>query len=129
MYAIPRAPLPIRLSRAGGAPGFDGGLRARRTVGDSLPPPRPARRYRARATGRPRVTTVATGLQFAWELVLVPDGRAVVTERPGRVRLLSKDLKLDPDPLAEIEVNADGKGGLLGAAADPDFDRNRFVYL
>ena len=82
-----------------------------------------------RARGAPRVTAVATGLEAPWEIAFLPDGRALLTERPGRVRLLSRDLTLREDPVAEIEVSAIGESGLLGLAVDPRFERNRFVYL
>jgi glucose/arabinose dehydrogenase len=52
-----------------------------------------------------------------------------VTERPGRVRLLSPGGELRRKPVAEIEVAAIGEGGLLGLAVDPHFRSNRFVYL
>ena len=83
----------------------------------------------ARTAGAPRVRTVASGLEAPWEIAFLPDGRALVTERPGRVRLLSRDLKLRDDPVAQIEVEAIGESGLLGLAVDPRFERNRFVYL
>lgn len=53
----------------------------------------------ARSAGAPRVSTVASGLEAPWEIAFLPDGRALVTERPGRVRLLSRDLKLRDDPI------------------------------
>ena len=82
-----------------------------------------------RAQGEPRVTTVATDLEVPWEIAFLPDGRALITERPGRVRLLTDGRELRPEPVAEVPVLAEGEGGLLGLAVDPDFDRNGFVYL
>lgn len=76
-----------------------------------------------------RLETVATGLEVPWELVFLPDGSALLTERPGRVRRLSPRGELDPEPVAEIPVAAEGEGGLLGLALDPEFERNRFLYL
>jgi glucose/arabinose dehydrogenase len=76
-----------------------------------------------------RLETVATGLEVPWELAFLPDGSALVTERPGRVRRLSPEGELDPEPVAEIPVAAVGEGGLLGLAIDPEFQRNGFVYL
>jgi glucose/arabinose dehydrogenase len=82
-----------------------------------------------RSAPRPRVQTVATGLEVPWEIAFLPDGRALVTERPGRVRLLGRDGRLRRRPVAAVPVSARGEGGLLGLALDPDFARNRFVYL
>jgi glucose/arabinose dehydrogenase len=82
-----------------------------------------------RSENGPRVETVATGLEAPWELAFLPDGRALVTERPGRVRLLSRDLRLEPEPVAEVDVAAIEESGLLGLAVDPQFERNRLVYL
>ena len=77
-----------------------------------------------------RAETVATGLEAPWALAFAPDGRIFVTERAGRVRVLTPERVLEPEPLAEIEgVAAEGEGGLLGLAVDPDFDRNRRLYL
>jgi glucose/arabinose dehydrogenase len=83
----------------------------------------------ARAEGAPRLETVATDLEVPWEIAFLPDGRALVTERPGRVRVLSADGELLPGPAAEIAVAAIGEGGLLGLAIDPAFEDNSFVYL
>jgi glucose/arabinose dehydrogenase len=82
-----------------------------------------------RTRGEPRVQTVAGGLDTPWEIAFLPDGRALVTERPGRVRLLDSDGRLREEPLAEVEVDDSGEGGLLGLAVDPRFAGNRLVYL
>jgi glucose/arabinose dehydrogenase len=82
-----------------------------------------------RSDGPARLETVVTGLEVPWDMAFLPDGRALVTERPGRVRLLSRDLGLRDEPVAEVEVAAIGEGGLLGIAVDPDFADNSFVYL
>jgi glucose/arabinose dehydrogenase len=76
-----------------------------------------------------RVRTVATGLEIPWDIAFMPGGRALVTERPGRVRLLTRRRHLDPTPVAQIAVAQRGEGGLLGLVLDPDFDTNRFAYL
>jgi glucose/arabinose dehydrogenase len=76
-----------------------------------------------------RVTTVATGLEIPWEIAFLPGGNALVTERPGRVRLLTRNGRLRRAPVARVRVSAQGEGGLLGLALDPAFARNRFVYL
>ena len=82
-----------------------------------------------RTEGRPRLETVVTGLQAPWEIAFLPDRRALLTERAGRVRLLSRDLKLRERTVADVDVAAIGEGGLLGLAVDPRFRRNRLVYL
>lgn len=73
--------------------------------------------------------TVATGLEVPWDMAFLPDGSALVTERPGRVRRLAPGGELDPEPVAEIPVLAEGEAGLLGIAIDPEHGRNSFVYL
>jgi glucose/arabinose dehydrogenase len=92
-------------------------------------PPERDRRGLARSDGPARLETVVTGLEVPWDMAFLPDGRALVTERPGRVRLLSPSLELSGEPVAEVEVAAVGEAGLLGVAVDPDFDQNSFVYL
>jgi glucose/arabinose dehydrogenase len=72
---------------------------------------------------------VAGGLEVPWEIAFMPDGRALVTERPGRVRLLDAELRLQEAPVAEVEVSALGEGGLMGLALDPRFEANRLAYL
>jgi glucose/arabinose dehydrogenase len=81
------------------------------------------------SAAEPRVETVATGLEIPWEIAFLPDRRALVTERPGRVRLLGRRHRLQRKPVARLPVSAAGEGGLLGLAVDPAFRRNRFVYL
>jgi glucose/arabinose dehydrogenase len=81
------------------------------------------------AAAEPRVETVATGLEIPWEIAFLPDGSALVTERPGRVRLLDPEGRLQEQPVAEVDVSAQGEGGLLGLALDPSFESNGFVYL
>ena len=88
------------------------------------PPPATAPATERERPAEPRVETVAEGLEIPWEIAFLPDGRALVAERPGRVRLL------DPGrTLAEVEVAHIGEGGLLGLAVDPEFEDNRLVYL
>ena len=69
------------------------------------------------------VEVVAEGLEVPWEIVWLPDGRALLTERPGRIRFL------DGDVIAEVDVSAQGEGGLMGLALDPEFETQPFVYL
>ncbi len=70
-------------------------------------------------------TVVAGGLQVPWEVVLLPDGRTLVTERPGRVRVIEADGDLRPAP-----AHSDAAAvKFLGMALHPNFASNRFVYL
>jgi glucose/arabinose dehydrogenase len=76
-----------------------------------------------------RVQTVADGLEHPWGLAFLPDGRMLVTERPGRLRIVGRDGRLS-EPLAGVpQVLARGQGGLLDVALDPRFAANRLVYL
>ena len=76
-----------------------------------------------------RVETVARGLEHPWALAFLPDGRMLVTERPGRLRIVERDGRIS-DPLAGVpQVLARGQGGLLDVALDPRFADNRLVYL
>ena len=74
------------------------------------------------------VETVAEGLEHPWSLAFLPDGGMLVTERPGRLRIV-RDGKLS-EPIANVpEVFAQSQGGLLDVALHPDFASNRLVYL
>jgi glucose/arabinose dehydrogenase len=73
---------------------------------------------------------LATGLEIPWSLDFLPDGRILVTERVGRVRLLNQQEGLAPEALlVEEEVRHQGEGGLLGLAVHPEFADNRLIYL
>jgi glucose/arabinose dehydrogenase len=76
-----------------------------------------------------KTRTVASGLEIPWDIAFLPDGSALVTERPGRVRLLERGGDLQPEPVARIAVSQQGEGGLLGLALDPDFSTNKLVYI
>ena len=72
---------------------------------------------------------VTEGLEHPWGLAFLPDGRMLVTERPGRLRIVD-DGWLVPELVAGVpEVWADGQGGLLDVALHPDFGENGLVYL
>jgi glucose/arabinose dehydrogenase len=76
-----------------------------------------------------RVEIVARGLDHPWALEFLPDGRMLVTERPGRLRIVGASGRISP-PLAGVpKVQASGQGGLLDVALDPDFGANRLIYL
>jgi glucose/arabinose dehydrogenase len=74
------------------------------------------------------VVTVASDLAFPWGMAFLPDGRMLVTERPGRMRLVGPD-GVKSEPIQGLPaVDARGQGGLLDVALDPAFARNRLVY-
>lgn len=76
-----------------------------------------------------RVATVTEGLANPWGMAFLPGGDILVTERPGRLRII-RDGRLSPTPVAGIpEVRAQGQGGLMDVALHPDFESNRLVYL
>jgi glucose/arabinose dehydrogenase len=76
-----------------------------------------------------RIETVVTGLEVPWSIVWTPDGRMLVTERPGRVRVVAEG-KLLPEPLLTLEdVEPSGESGLMGLALHPQFATNHFFYL
>jgi glucose/arabinose dehydrogenase len=74
-----------------------------------------------------RVTAWVRGLQSPWSLVFLPDGRALVSERGGRIRLI-EDGQLHPAAVAELRVAQGIEGGLLGLALHPRFPEEPFVY-
>lgn len=77
-----------------------------------------------------RVVELARNLERPWSLAFLPDGRLLVTEKAGRLRLVDKDYKLDPEPVAGLPaVTAFGQGGLLDVALHPLFASNGLVYL
>lgn len=73
--------------------------------------------------------TVIEGLEHPWGIVWISDTDMLITERPGRLRIVNDGI-LHPDPLTGVpEVFADGQGGLLDISLHPDFEENRWVYL
>jgi glucose/arabinose dehydrogenase len=73
--------------------------------------------------------TVAEGLEHPWALAFLPDGRILVTERPGRVRVVTPTGQTS-EPLGGVpKVQTGGQGGLLDVAVDPNFAENRLIYL
>ena len=81
------------------------------------------------AKHRFHLVKVVDGLEHPWGLAFLPDGRMLVTERPGRLRIVA-DGWLVPEPVAGVpEVWADGQGGLLDVALHPGFAENGLIYL
>ena len=113
------------------ASGF-GGVLAARCTADRCPAvmPDPARRYGvvkapSASSPAPASRVVVGGLEFPTAIAFTDDGRMIVNERAGRVRIV-EDGRLRPDPLALVATTTVGERGLLGAAVSPD---GRSVYV
>ncbi len=77
-----------------------------------------------------RIVTVTSGLANPWSLAFLPDGRMLVTERAGRLRIIAKDGTLEASPVEGLpRVDAQGQGGLLEVALHPKFADNGWIYL
>jgi glucose/arabinose dehydrogenase len=81
------------------------------------------------AAGPLEVETVASGLARPWSLAFMPDGRMLVTERPGPLRVVTRNGQLSPPVSGVPEVWASGQGGLLDVALDKDFAQSGTLYL
>jgi glucose/arabinose dehydrogenase len=78
---------------------------------------------------RVQLTTIASGLEHPWSLAFLPDGRMLVTERPGRLRYVTMKGEVS-EPIAGVPVvDAVEQGGLLDVVLDPDFSANSTIYL
>ena len=76
-----------------------------------------------------RVVTLVEGLEHPWSLAFLPDGRMLVTERLGRLRIVANG-KLEPKPIEGLPaVVEQGQGGLFDIVLHPDFEKNSFVYF
>lgn len=73
-------------------------------------------------------TIFATGLSSPWGMANLPDGRILVTEKSGTMRLVSASGTVSGPIMGAPAVNSSGQGGLLDVAVDPDFEENRMVY-
>lgn len=77
-----------------------------------------------------KLVPIADGLEFPWGLAELPNGDVLVTEREGRLRLISGGSLVDT-PITGLpdDILAEGQGGLLGLTLDPEFADNRLVYI
>lgn len=81
------------------------------------------------SAGKLTVHSVARGLSHPWSLAFLPDGRMLVTERPGRMRIVSPNGQISP-PLGNVpNVFAVSQGGLLDVILDRNFPQNRTIYF
>lgn len=76
-----------------------------------------------------QTTTILEGLEHPWGMAWLPDGEILVTERPGRLRIIRNGV-LDPQEISGVpEVLAVGQGGLMDVSLHPNFAENRTIYL
>lgn len=77
-----------------------------------------------------RVVVKTRGLEHPWSLAFLPDGRMLVTERAGRLRIISKDFRLDPKPVEGLpRIIATGQGGLFDVVLHPQYEKNGWIYF
>ena len=76
-----------------------------------------------------RLTNLLTGLENPWSMAFLPDGRMLITERAGRMRLVGQDYKLDPKAIDGLpELVSEGQGGLFDVVLHPQYAQNGWVY-
>ncbi|HIF23003.1 MAG TPA: PQQ-dependent sugar dehydrogenase, partial [Gemmatimonadetes bacterium] len=76
-----------------------------------------------------QIVSVAEGLETPWSMAWLPNGDMLITERPGRLRIV-RDGQLLPDPVPGVpQVHARGQGGLLDVQPHPDFANNHLLYI
>src|SRR5712691_6030457 len=83
----------------------------------------------ASSAGQLEVQTVASGLVNPWSLAFLPDGKMLVTERPGRMRIVTAEGQLSPPLKGVPDVWAAGQGGLLDVVTDKTFAQNTTIYF
>lgn len=89
----------------------------------------PDRTIRTRDGLSLKVETFVTGLEVPWSIVFTSPSRMLVTERPGRVRVVENGA-LQPAPLAVLsDVESSGETGLMGLAVAPDYEKSRWLYI
>ena len=77
-----------------------------------------------------RLVTLIEGLENPWSIAFLPDGRMLVTERPGRLRIVSKDFRLEPGPVEGLPpIVAVGQGGLFDVVLHPRYAENGWIYI
>src|SRR5690606_26734171 len=79
--------------------------------------------------GAIQVKTLAEDLEHPWAIAFLPDNRLLLTERPGRLRVMDTANTVSEPIQGVPEVFAKGQGGLQDVAIDPDFAQNNYVYL
>ncbi|OGB27515.1 MAG: hypothetical protein A3I66_06435 [Burkholderiales bacterium RIFCSPLOWO2_02_FULL_57_36] len=91
--------------------------------------PIPAGHAQSTAAAAIHTEVLAKGLEHPWALAFIDDGRMLVTERPGRLRLIQPDGEIGAPIEGLPKIDAGGQGGLLDVIADSRFTRNRTIYF
>lgn len=94
-----------------------------------LPPALADERVFDTERARVRLAVVTDRLAYPWAIDFLPDGRMIVTEKPGRLRIVTRTGRLSPPVSGVPAVDDGGQGGLLDVTLDPAFADNRLVYL
>jgi len=81
------------------------------------------------SAGNLSVETVARGLERPWGIAFLPDGKLLVTERPGRLRIVTRDGRISPPVAGVPQVRASGQGGLHDIVLDRDFAFSKTIYF
>ena len=90
----------------------------------------PAEQTLAQTSKPYRIDLLADGLESPWSIAFLPDGRALITEKPGRLRLLGSDGKLQAKPLSNVPaVFYGGQAGLFDVLPAPDFAQSKQIFL
>ncbi len=101
-----------------------------RVEGIEFPKPVPGKVTKTERADYLIETVVDEGLDIPWAIAFLPDGRKLVTERPGRLRIIDADDQLLSEPVRDTpEVIHHGQGGLMEVALHPDFENNGWIYL
>lgn len=100
------------------------------TKGISFPKPSPDKVTKTKLHSYRIETLVDKGLERPWAIAFLSDGRKLVTERPGRLRIIKPDGTLDPKPVDGLPtIIEQGQGGLMEVAPHPDHAKNGWIYL
>lgn len=89
----------------------------------------PQERETSQTQTTPQVKILAINLNIPWALVFLPDGRIIITERPGTLKIIDLQGGIPKTISITQEVLPIGEGGLLGLTLHPNFNQNRFLYL
>lgn len=100
------------------------------TKGMEFPKPSPDKVTKTELHDYRIETLVEKGIKNPWAIAFLPDGRKLVTEKSGKLRIISKSGELEPDPVEGTpKVIEHGQGGLMEVAIHPDYKKNGWIYL